>query len=196
MPRRKLFNTSADRRAISTEEGIAAATEALKIARKNGVECALCGGLAMQLYGFTRATRDVDFIASNLLPLKKNKTLTFGGEGYAIKVGGKKIPLNWIVRDDEKQEIYEAALKEAIETPDKIPIVSPEWLVVMKQLAGRGKDHLDLLWLLREDNLVDRKEVERLVKSLLGRYAYLLLNDLKAVYLEADLMRARDEELE
>ena len=62
--------------------------------------------------------------------------------------------------------------------------------------AGRGKDEIDLLWLLREPGLVDRKKVERLAKKLFGRHAYLLLQDLQSVYMQADMMRVRDEQLE
>ncbi len=64
-------------------------------------------------------------------------------------------------------------------------------MVILKNFAGRGKDHLDLFQLLRQDDLVDRKLVERPVKKLFGRFA--VLGVLQSIYLEADLLRARDE---
>ena len=65
--------------------------------------------------------------------------------------------------------------------------------VILKYLAGRGIDQIDLMWLLREKGLVDRKETKRLVKELLGRAAYWAIRDLDNLFLEADLLRARDE---
>lgn len=193
--KRKVFrNPSSGAGAISTEQGMAAALEALRLAIAHDIDCALCGGIAMQIYGFTRATRDVDFVASELLPLPRKRRLNFGGEAYNIRVGRKDIEIDWIVRDDDKQEVYEAALRDAVVIePEGLPIVTPEWMTILKHLAGRGKDHLDLLWLLRQPGMVDRKLVERHVKELFGRFSYLLLGDLQSLYLEADLMRARDE---
>jgi hypothetical protein len=192
--RRVIRNPSSGAGAISTEQGVAAAHKVLEIAESSGIDCALCGGIAMQIYGFTRATRDVDFVASELLPLVGARRLNFGGEAYSVKVGRKEIEIDWIVRDDEKQEVYEAALRDAvIIEPEGLPILTPEWMVIVKNFAGRGKDHLDLLWILRQPDLVDRKIVARHIKKLFGRFAFAVLGDLESLYLEADLMRARDE---
>jgi hypothetical protein len=192
--RKVIRNPSSGSDAISTEQGVAAALEVLRLAIEQDIECALCGGIAMQIYGFTRATRDVDFLASELLPLARTRRLNFGGEAYTINVGRKEIEVDWIVRDDEKQDVYEAALADAVTIePEGLPIITPEWMVILKNFAGRGKDHLDLLWLLRQDDLVDRKLVERHIKKLFGRFAFAVLGDLQSLYLEADLMHARDE---
>ncbi len=153
--KRKVFrNPSSGADAISTEQGLAAASEVLRLAIEHDVDCALCGGIAMQIYGFTRATRDVDFVASELLPLQRKRRLNFGGEAYGIKVGKKEIEIDWIVRDDDKREVYESALEDSVVIePEGLPIITPEWMVILKHLAGRGKDHLDLLWLLRQPEL-------------------------------------------
>lgn len=189
-------NTSPDNQSISTEDGLAAARAVTELAEESGIDCAVAGGLAMHLYGFTRATTDVDLVAAELLALKPERKLSFGGATYRVQVGRRRIAVDWIVRNDEKQELYEAALADAVELDDELKIISPEWLVILKQLAGRGKDHLDLLWLLREKGLVDRKRVERLIRKVMGKYAYWALQDLESVYLEADLLRARDERTE
>jgi len=192
--RRVIRNPSSGAGAISTEQGLAAAMEVLRLAASLDVDCALCGGIAMQVYGFTRATKDVDFIAAELLPLARTRRLNFGGEAYSVKVGRKDIEIDWIVRSDDKQEVYESALADAvIIEPEGLPIITPEWMVIVKNFAGRGKDYLDLLWLLREPGLVNRKLVEKHVKKLFGRFAFAVLGDLESLYLEADLMRARDE---
>ncbi len=76
---------------------------------------------------------------------------------------------------------------------EKLKIVSPEWLVILKQLAGRGKDELDVLWLLRREGLVDREKVKELVRQVFGRFAFVLIEDLEANFLYADVMKAKDE---
>ncbi len=193
-------NASGSGQAISTEEGLAAASAIAELADAQKIRYALAGGIAMHLYGFTRATRDVDMIASESLALRAVRRLTFGGETYQVKARKKIIEIDWIVRDDEKKDVYEAALRDSlrspIRTPAGLPIIKPEWMVILKKLADRGKDHLDLLWLLREEGLVDRRTVQQIVKNIFGRYAYLLLQELESVYLEADLLRARDERTE
>jgi hypothetical protein len=192
--RKIIRNPSLGAGAISTEQGLAAATEVLRLAFEQDVDCALCGGLAMQIYGFTRATKDVDFVASELLTLPPKRRLNFGGEAYSVKVGRREIEVDWIVRDDDQQEVYETALQNAVMIePEGLPILTPEWMVIIKNFAARGKDYLDLLWLLRQPELVNRSLVEKHVKKLFGRFAFAVLSDLQSLYLEADLMRARDE---
>jgi hypothetical protein len=186
-------NSAPEAQSISTEDGLAAAHEVAKVAKAEGVDFALAGGIAMHLYGFTRATTDVDLIASDLLDLEATRNLSFGGESYPVKVGKRVINVDWIVRDDEVADFYEAALAAAKPSDADMPIITPEWLVILKKLADRGKDHLDLLWLLRKEGLVDRQKVENLVREYFGRFAFILLNDLAAIYLEADIMKGKDE---
>jgi hypothetical protein len=191
---KKQHVSSSRARSISTEEGLAAAKVMVKQARKLKVACALCGGLAMHLYGFTRATVDVDFVAARSLPLPVNKRLRMGGETYQVQSQGrKKVDIDWIVRADDKKEIYEAALADAIVSEEGLPIITPEWMVILKYLAGRGKDQIDLLWLLREEGLVDRGQVKQHLKDLFGRFAYWPLADMDSLFLEADLTKARDQ---
>lgn len=194
MVKRKQYSTSSATQSISTEEGLLAAAKILKEAQKLKVACALCGGLAMHVYGFTRATVDIDFIAANRLPISPSKKLQMGGETYQVQTGAeKKVDVDWIIRDDDKQDIYQAALAGATTTEDGIPIVTTEWMVILKYLAGRGKDQIDLLWLLREEGLVDRDLVKQHIKDLFGRYAFWPLADMDNLFLEADVMKARDE---
>ena len=185
---------SAGNQSISTADGLAVAAEIVEEARKRKVDCALCGGLAMHIYGFTRATVDVDFIAAERLPLPVSRKLQLGGETYQLPTATeKKIDIDWIVREDDKQDIYRAALAGATSTEDGLPIITTEWMVILKYLAGRGKDQIDLLWLLREEGLVDRALVKQHLKDLFGRYAYWPLADMDSLFLEADVMKARDE---
>lgn len=178
---------------ISTEDGLTAALQIAEVAKQQGVACALAGGIAMHLYGFTRATTDVDLIGAQRLNLAATRELSFGGVTYPAKVGERVINVNWIVRADETAEVYQAALADAVPTEAGLPVVTPEWLVIMKKLADRGKVYLDLLWLLRQDGLVDRDKVAQLLRQLFGRGAYWPIQDMKSLYLKADIMRAKDE---
>jgi hypothetical protein len=180
---------------VTTEEGLEAVEILTEIAEANDVKFMIAGGLAVQLYGFTRATTDADVLASAVLPIENFRQLSFGGESYKVQLSnGKTVIVDWIVRKDEKKDVYEASLKEPENLSEKLKIVSPEWLVIIKQLAGRGKDELDLLWLLRRDGLVDREKVKDLVRKVFGRFAYVLIEDLEANFLYADVMKAKDEQ--
>ena len=146
---------------VTTEEGLEAIEILTEVAEANGINFVIAGGLAVQLYGFTRATTDADVLASAILPIESFRKLTFGGESYKVQISnGKSIIVDWIVRDDEKKDVYEASISQPEQLSEKLKIVSPEWLVIIKQLAGRGKDELDLLWLLRKEGLVDREKVK------------------------------------
>lgn len=172
---------------------MAAAERIARIADEEGAEYAIAGGIAMHLFGFTRATTDVDMIASKLLPLPAKAPLTFGGETYEVDLDKQTVEVDWIVRNDESAFLYQAALNEAEETDGGWPIVSPEWLVILKHFAARGKDEMDLLWLLRQDDLVDRKRLMEIVKQMFGRFAFAVEQEMEHWFLQADLMRAKDE---
>ena len=193
MVKRKRYKSSSAKQSISTEEGLDVAGKMVMTAQENKIDCALCGGLAMHVYGFTRATVDVDFIAAERLPLSAIKKLQMGGEAYHLRSGEKDIEVDWIIRDDDRKEVYEAALAGATSTEDGLPIITTEWMVILKYLAGRGKDQIDLLWLLREEGLVDRELVKQHINSLFGRYSFWPLADMDNLFLEADVMKARDQ---
>jgi hypothetical protein len=162
---RLMDNAAPSYAALSTETGLAAASFVKALADAERVEWALLGGLAMHLYGFVRATKDIDFVASRELPLEAVRHLTFGGASYQVEAAGKQIIVDWIVRRDDWRGFYEAALAEAITLPNGWRVVSPEWLALLKYIAGRPKDEIDLLWLLQQKGLVDR----RLLRSHLAR---------------------------
>jgi hypothetical protein len=181
-------NTEPAQQSISTAEGLEVARAAARAASAQGITCALAGGLAMHLYGFTRATTDVDMIASAPLGWQVKSTLSFGGETYAAITGQREIALNWIIRNDFFLDFYNAALRDAIETEEGLFVVSPEWLVILKYVAGRGKDQIDLLWLLQQPGLVERAEVRRLMIAVLGEKAAALpLRELERSFLQSDL---------
>ena len=181
-------NLTPEKQSISTEEGLEVAKSAIKAAHEKGIVCALAGGLAMHLYGFTRATTDVDMIANQLLGWEAKDKLSFGGETYPASAGKREIDLDWIVRDDFFREFYEAALRDAVETDEGLYIISPEWMVILKYIAGRGKDQIDLLWLLQQPNLVNRDEVRKQMNEVMGEKAAALpLREIERLFQQAEI---------
>lgn len=151
------------------------ATEAIQtvseIADANDIAWALVGGLAMALYGSDRTTKDIDIIADKLLPLKNQGLLRQGGERYIIKTNKKAVAVDWIIRKDEFKKLFQVALAEAVKTND-VPILTPEWLVILKFIAGRFKDQEDAVFLLSRKDLVDRNLIKEKIINLLGRAAW------------------------
>jgi hypothetical protein len=181
------------KRDITTAQGIEAVLSLSKLAEANDVKWAIAGGIAVQIYGFTRATTNVDALASGLLPIPRKSELTFGGESYLVALDGENITVDWIVRNDSYDDFYRAALNDAVDI-EGIPVISAEWLAILKHLANRGKDELDLMWLLREPDLVNRNLMFELVTKVRGRYADAIIDSLKADCLYADVMKAKDEQ--
>jgi len=186
-------NSSAEKQSISTATGLVAAKNIIPVAENSGVKWMLAGGIAIHLYGFLRATADVDFIASKLLPLESQGRLSFGGESYLTEAENRSVTVYWIVRDDEQREFYEQALADAIHTDDGLWIISPEWLVIIKFLASRVKDKLDLIWLLQVDNLVNRELLVTHLRNVLGKKAaFFVIPEFQSEFDYADLLKMRE----
>jgi hypothetical protein len=188
------YNEAFARTEISTKEGLKAVAVIAKLAAEEGIEWALAGGIAMHVYGYQRATKDVDLLASSVLSLPRDQKLSFGGESYLVQVGERTITVDVIVRDDFFRDFYDAALRDARTMPDGMRVIVPEWMVILKYLSGRSKDILDLLWMLREPGLVDRTEVSKLLEQVMGESgAQVALRGLEPYYVQAEVMRAGDE---
>ncbi|MDQ3130433.1 MAG: hypothetical protein M3Q99_06695 [Acidobacteriota bacterium] len=132
------------------------------LADENDIDWALAGGLAVILYGSDRLTKDVDIIASKKLPLKSEGNLVQGGERYKVKTAKRTVAVDWITRNDEAKKFYQQALKDAVMIADT-PILTPEWLVILKYIAGRFKDQEDGVFLLRKKGLVNRTKVKEMI---------------------------------
>jgi hypothetical protein len=160
---------------ISTDTGIAAAQQAGALATREEIAWAVAGGLAMHLYGSPRLTKDVDIIASRNLSLTPQHPLTFGGSSYTLQVGSYAVQVDWIVRHDGYQKYYRAALQEAVKLPNGLRLIVPEWLVILKYNAGRQKDLDDIVFLLKQPQLVDRPTVKQKVLATAGEDAWLTM---------------------
>lgn len=158
---------------LSSDTGLEAAGELGKIAETEQIEWAIAGGIAMYLYGSPRLTKDVDIIAAKPLSLAPDAPLNIGGGSYTVEVGKYKVTVDWIVRGDGYAKYYKAALKEAISMPDGFRLISPEWLVILKMFAGRQKDYDDAVFLLGQENLINRPQVKQNIARVGGEDAWL-----------------------
>lgn len=170
---RMLENTSVPM--ISSDTGLEAAQQMGQQAAKEETEWAVAGGLAMYVYGSPRLTKDVDIIASRNLSLTPKHGLSFGGSSYRLQVGQYEVQIDWIVRNDGYQKYYRAALKDAIELPNGLRIITPEWLAILKINAGRQKDLDDVVFLLKQHKLVDRPAVKQKLIEIGGEDAWLIM---------------------
>lgn len=144
------------------------------IANENNIDWALVGGLAMNFYGSDRLTKDIDMISNQRLPIPKEKIigqLRQGGERFQAETDKKVVSIDWIIRNDEFKALFQDALAEAVKIDD-IPILTPEWLVILKFIAGRFKDQEDAVYLLSRVNLVNRRLVKEHIVRTVGAAAW------------------------
>src|SRR5262245_43320141 len=138
----------------SAKEAIQAVGE---IASENGIDWALAGEIAVIVYGSDRLTKDVDNVASR--PMPANFTVTGkirqGGERYEIATKKRVTNVDWIIRNDGFKGMFQEALSEAVKIGG-MPVLTPEWLVILKFIAGRFKDQEDAVFLLSRPGLVSR----------------------------------------
>ncbi len=160
---------------ISTDTGLEAAQQVGHLAAQEEIEWAIAGGIAMHLYGSPRMTKDVDIIASRDLSLTAEHRLSFGGSSYTLQVGKYQVQIDWIVRSDGYRELYRNSLKEAIRLPNGLRVVTAEWLVILKFNAGRQKDLDDIVFLLKQEKLVDRPAVKQKIVETLGEGGWLTM---------------------
>jgi hypothetical protein len=146
-----------------------AALQIDSLAGEQDVPLVLVGGFAMQFYGSDRLTGDVDFAADRSLSgLPEGKALSFGGVQTQAPNG---VPVDLIVRDDEYQDLYEAAIDNPVTDDDTgLLIAAPEYLAAMKMVAGRQRDMGDLEVLILSGEL-DLTKTRQVVRKFLGQYA-------------------------
>lgn len=163
------------------------------MAREQGFRAVLIGGVALQIYGSPKFTKDVDFavdeLPSELKPLRKLNKISFGGERYASPSGAK---IDLIARDDEYRSLYEDAILHAIESPSGAAIVTPEYLAVMKLASGREHDILALKWMVRQRDLVNIKKARSIAYRYLGRFGQDRFDDIiDHAQVELEIMKRR-----
>ncbi len=167
--RKKPLGSSTGHTVLAPTELNQAAQRVMMFARQQGVRAAIAGGYAMQAYGSTRLTSDLDIVAAGaLVALKVGPLLSFGG--YQTTVDN--VPVDIILRDDDFAPLYAEALTRAARTtelPGKLPTITPPYLALMKMVAGRSKDMDDIARLIAGG--LDVVATRKIARRLLGAYA-------------------------
>ncbi len=136
---------------------------------ENKIEYAVCGGLALAIHGFVRATLDIDIL---IQPESLEKAYKVGAEkGFDIRgldisfkeraveirrvskidASGEMLSLDLLLVSPQVQSVWET--RETIDfLGNRLSVVSREGLVKMKQLAGRPQDLVDIERLENEES--------------------------------------------
>ena len=130
--------------------------------KKENIEYALCGGLAMAVYAFPRATLDIDILIEPQT-LEKAKSIAkrlgftfdaglmkFSNEAVQIyrltKVGSESndtLALDMLLLTPEIKEVWETKQTLTWDQGD-LPVVSPKGLINLKSLRLSGQDQDDI----------------------------------------------------
>jgi len=130
--------------------------------KKENIEYALCGGLAMAVYAFPRATLDIDILIEPKT-LKKAKyvakKLGFTFDAGLMKFSdgaiqiyrltkispdtGEPLMLDMLLLTPEMQEVWDSKQILAWDKGD-LPVVSPKGLIKLKLLRSSGQDQDDI----------------------------------------------------
>ena len=137
-----------------------------------GIDYAVCGGWAMAIHGFLRATLDIDImiltddLATVMLVARKNG---YDIEGLPLNFDGGKtqirriskidpaskelITLDMILMTEIFSDVWESR-KRVTWNEGVYPVIAPKGMEKMKELAGRPKDLIDLDYLrgLEDEN--------------------------------------------
>lgn len=136
---------------------------------ENEIGYAVCGGLALAIHGFVRATLDIDIL---IQPESLEKAYKIGAEnGFDIRgldisfkaraVGihrvskidndGEMLSLDLLLVTPQVEDVWET--RETIDfLGNQLSVVSREGLIKMKRLAGRPQDLADIERLENEES--------------------------------------------
>lgn len=157
-----------------------ALNEALE--RLEGIPLALAGGLALLHWIDIRTTEDVDFVLSisdfarlsEIFPEGSLKALI-----YTVNLHGTDVDF---LRPDDMPWSEEAIQKAPVQNfmGQQIKVLSPEYLVLYKLVAGRDKDFSDIKALLTLKGIPEK------AKMLTDKYLPQMSEDLGQLILEAE----------
>jgi hypothetical protein len=144
-------------------------SEIISILNENNLEYAVCGGLALTIHGFPRATFDIDVLiksdslekAYDLAAQKgydiKGLDMSFKERAVEIRRvskiddDGEVLSLDLLLVTPQVEDVWETREKLFWENQD-LWIVSQSGLIKMKQIAGRAKDLIDIDRLQNEED--------------------------------------------
>lgn len=139
---------------------------------------AVIGAFALYAYGYTRATRDIDFITKleyqpkiiEYLESLHFKTLHCS-KGFSNHLNSTRVRIDFVYIDDETANmIFQAARKKIILRNLELPVVSPEHLIALKLFAiyndpdRKYKEFADINALLQYTT-VDKTVIENYFKK-------------------------------
>ncbi len=137
-------------------------TKLLARLEEENIDYALCGGLAMAVYAFPRATLDIDIMIE---PASLDSLKALAGDlGYTVDAGlmrfkqgaihmyrvtkipegsGEALALDLLLVTPEIKDVWEARRK--VEWDEGIlSVVSPEGLIALKSMRQSGQDKDDI----------------------------------------------------
>jgi hypothetical protein len=137
-------------------------TQLVKEFEKDSIDYALCGGLAVSVHGFLRATVDIDFVvlvesvnvirkvANKLGYLLEAEPMNFSNGKVKIyrftkieKESGDYMPLDLLILSDELMHIWERREKLPFEN-GFVKVLSKEALIELKLLRNSLQDKQDI----------------------------------------------------
>ncbi|HEX9929863.1 MAG TPA: DUF6036 family nucleotidyltransferase [Pyrinomonadaceae bacterium] len=136
-------------------------SELISALNENQIEYAVCGGLALTIHGFPRATFDIDIlIKDEWLEKAYEIAAKFGYDIRGLDISfkeraveirrvskiddeGEVLPLDFLLVTPHLEDVWRTRQKLIWENQD-LWIVSTEGLIKMKELAGRAKDLIDI----------------------------------------------------
>jgi hypothetical protein len=142
--------------------------EVVTVLDANGIEYAVCGGLALTIHGFPRATFDLDVLIreENLeKAFRAVRPIGYDIHGLDISfkertveirriskidVDGEVLSLDFLLVTPFVEDVWQDRMKLSWEGKD-IWLVSREGLIKMKRQAGRHKDLIDIDRIQNED---------------------------------------------
>jgi hypothetical protein len=128
---------------------------------ENEIEYAVCGGLALTIHGFPRATFDIDILIraealERAYEIAAEKGYDIRGLDISFKEraveirrvskiddDGEVISLDFLLVTPQVEDVWETKEKLVWQERD-LSIVSRNGLIKMKKLAGRHKDLIDI----------------------------------------------------
>lgn len=135
----------------------------IRVFDKNNIDYALCGGLAVALYGFVRFTQDIDLIilpedldkaqkvlteidynlSSGIIPFKQPDGSFREISRISKAIGSELYTLDLMLCTGSLKDVWND--RELVELRGQdIKVVSKVGLISMKKEAGRNKDLLDI----------------------------------------------------
>jgi hypothetical protein len=143
--------------------------EVVSAFEKENIDYAVCGGLAMAIHGFSRATLDIDLLikAESLeKAFRVSEKIGYDIHGLDISFKERAVEIRRVSKIDDNGEVLSLDLllvtpqvQDVWEGKENHPflgkqlwVISRDGLIKMKTLAGRPKDLGDIESLTNEEN--------------------------------------------